>query len=163
MKPQPQTQPQQPLVMSGGAKALVKDIVNKNWAPIQIYILVALTLGIVYVKQIPLFIRRYAETFLGRIVLFVSTIVVAKFSSFSNGLLVAIFTLLLLSMSPRTSEGFQNDMKSKIKMVGDKQKWWVERVFKENPIAIEDDEVKTSAIQDASNSSRSSYSSGGGP
>ena len=156
MKPQTQ----EPLVMTGGAKALVKDMVNKHWAPIQIYILVALILGIVYVKQIPLFIRRYAESFLGRAVLFIATISVAHFSSWTNGLLVAVFTLLLLSMSPRTSEGFQSDMKNKLKMVGDNQKWWVERVFKENPLGIEDDEVSTSAIQDGSNSSRSSH---GGP
>jgi hypothetical protein len=151
--------------MTGGAKVLMTDMIKKHWTPIEIYILVALTLGIVYVKEIPLKIRRYAETFFGRIILFIGTIAVAHFSSWSNGLLVAIFTLLLLSMSPRTSEGFQSDMKNKIKMVDDNQKWWVERVFKENPIAIEDDEVKTSAIQDASNSSRSSYSQGssGGP
>lgn len=152
-----------PNVMTGGAKVLMTDIVKKHWTPIEIYILVVLTLGIVYVKKIPLSLRRYAETFLGRIVLFVSTIAVAHFSSWSNGLLVAVFTLLLLSMSPRTSEGFQADMKNKLKIVDDKQKWWVERVFKENPIAIEDDEVKTSAIQDGSNSSRSSYGQGGGP
>lgn len=146
--------------MTGGAKVLMTDIIKKHWTPIEIYILIALTLGIVYVKQIPLNIRRYAETFLGRIVLFVGTILVAQFSSWSNGLLVAIFTLLLLSMSPRTSEGFQNDMKSNLKMINDSKHWWVERLFKENPIAIEEDEVKTHQIQDGSNSSRSSSSNG---
>ena len=150
----------QPPVMTGGAKVLMTDIIKKHWTPIEIYILIALTLGIVYVKQIPLNIRRYAETFLGRIVLFVGTILVAQFSSWSNGLLVGIFTLLLLSMSPRTSEGFQNDMKSNLKMINDSKHWWVERLFKENPIAIEEDEVKTQQIQDGSNSSRSSSSNG---
>ena len=151
-----------PAIMTGGAKALMVDIIKKHWTPIEIYILIALTLGIIYVKHIPVKLRRYSETFLGRTLLFTFTIVVAHTSSFSNGLLVAIFTLLLLSMSPRTSEGFQSDTKNKLKIINDTKKWWVERVFKENPIGIEDDEVKTSAIQDSSNSSRS-YSNGAGP
>jgi len=143
-------------IMTGGAKVLMTDIIKKHWTPIEIYILIALTLGIVYVKQIPLNIRRYAETFLGRIVLFVGTILIGHYSTWSNGLLVAIFALLLLSMSPRTSEAFQSDMKSNLKMINDKQHWWVEKLFKENPIAIEEDEVSTKQIQDGSNSSRSS-------
>jgi len=148
-------------VMTGGAKAQIKDIIKKHWSPIEIYVLVGLVLAIVYVKHIPLTIRRHAETFLGRLVLFVATIAVAKFYSWSNGLLVAIFTLLLLSLSPRRNEGFQdgNPLTNSMKMVSNKKNWFVENLLKEHPLAIEEDKVKTSAIQDGS-TTRSSNSGG---
>jgi hypothetical protein len=48
-----------------------------------------------------------------------------------------------------------------MKLVTEKDKWWVERVFKENPIAIQEDTVVTKAIQDGSNSSSSTSAQGG--
>ena len=147
----------QPPVMTGGARDLFMDMVKRHESPLTIYTLLGLVLAIVYVKQIPLKIRRYADSFLGRLVLFALTIVVAKYTTWSNGLLVAVFTLLLLSMSPRTTEGFQ-DVSSK-KKITDKNLWWVEQVFKENPTEIDEDEVVTSAIQDGSTNQKSSTSS----
>ena len=151
----------QPPVMTGGAKDLFIDMIKRHESPLTVYTLLALTLSIVYVKQIPLKIRRLADTFLARLVLFTLTILVAKYTCWSNGLLVALFTLLLLSMSPRTTEGFQ-DVKSK-KKVTDKNLWWVEQVFKENPQQINEDEVVTSAIQDGSTNQKSAGSSNSGP
>ena len=144
--------------MKGGAKEYVMDIVRKQWTPIEVYILILLSLGIVFVREIPLKVRRYAETFLGRILLFGITVIVTMKTPWINGILLAIFTLLLLSMSPRTSEGFQNSSTS-IKIISGKKNWWSEAIMNENPIALEEDEVKTSAIQDGANSSRST----GGP
>ena len=158
MKPVPNMQPP---VMTGGAKDLFVDMVKRHESPLTIYTLLGLTLCIVYVKQIPLKIRRLADTFIGRIVLFILTIVIAKYTTWSNGLLVSVFTLLLLSMSPRTTEGFQ-DVSSK-KKVTDKNLWWVEQVFKENPKEIYEDEVLTSAIQDGSTNQKSAGSSNSGP
>jgi hypothetical protein len=144
--------------MKGGAREYMMDIVRKQWTPIEVYIIILLGLGIVFVREIPLSFRRYAETFLGRIVLFGVTVAVTMNTPWINGILLASFTLLLLSMSPRSSEGFQNSSTS-VKMVSGKKTWWSEAVLNENPIAVEEDEVKTSAIQDGANSSRST----GGP
>jgi hypothetical protein len=147
--------------MTGGAKDLFIDMVKRHESPITIYTLLGLILCIVYVKKIPLRIRRLADTLLGRLTLFALTIIVGKCTTFANGLLVAVLTLLLLSMSPRTIEGYQ-DIKSS-KKITDKNLWWVEQVFKENPKEIDEDEVATSAIQDGSTTQRSSSSNGGGP
>lgn len=145
--------------MTGGAKDLFMDMVKRHESPLTVYTLLALTLLIVYVKQIPVKIRRLADTILGRLVLFSLTIVVGKCTTWSNGLLLAVFALLLLSMSPRTIEGYK-DMRS-AKKVTDKNLWWVEQVFKENPKEIDEDEVVTSAIQDGSTNQKSGSSNGG--
>lgn len=147
-----------PPIMKGGAREYMMDIVRKQWTPIEVYIIILLGLGIVFVREIPLSVRRYAETFLGRIVLFGITVAVTMNTPWINGILLASFTLLLLSMSPRSSEGFHNSTTS-VKMVSGKKPWWSEAIMNENPIAVEEDEVITSAIQDGANSSRST----GGP
>jgi hypothetical protein len=145
-------------VMKGGAKEYMMDIVKKQWSPIEVYILIILGLGIVFVREIPLRVRRTAESFLGRIVLFSVSVLLTMHSPWINGILFVIFSLLLLSMSPRSSEGF-NNCSTSVKVVDDKKLWFVEALLKERPKIIEDDEVKTSAIQDGANSSRST---GGG-
>lgn len=145
-------------VMSGGAKDIFIDMVKRHESPLTIYTLLGLGLAIVYVKQIPVNIRRLSDTFIGRFVLFVLTVVVAKYTTWSNGILFAVFSLLLLSMSPRTTEGYQDARSSK--KVTDKNLWWVEKVFNENPVEIDEDEVITSAIQDGSNGSKTTNNNG---
>lgn len=147
-----------PPVMTGGAKDIFIDMIKRHESPLTIYTLLALGLAIVYVKQIPVNLRRLSDTFIGRFVLFSLTIAVAKYTTWSNGLLFAVFSLLLLSMSPRTTEGYQNSFSSK--KVTDKNLWWVEKVFNENPVEIDEDKVVTLAVQDGSNSQRSTNNSG---
>ena len=138
--------------MTGGAKVYLSDIFKRHSDPINTYVLAVLIIIITFVKQVPVHYRRYAESFLGRILLFALTFIIAKYYSGSNGLLMALITLLLLSLSPRNREGFQSEFDSKIKLVSGKKHWWIENVFNENPIGIEEDTVKTSAIQDGSTS-----------
>ena len=143
---------QQPSIMKGGAKVYISDMFKRHSDPINMYVLAFLVFVITFVKQVPLHYRRYAESFLGRILLFSLTIAIGHYYSWTNGLLMALITLLLLSLSPRNREGFQSEFDSKIKMVTGKKQWWIENVFHENPIGIEEDNVKTSAIQDGSTS-----------
>ena len=77
---------------------------------------------------------------------------------------MALFTVLLISVSPRNfKEGFQGEKgdmgDTDIKLVSQKKRWWAEQVLHENPLGIEDDKVRTSAIQDNSNTSNSTNSS----
>ena len=142
--------------MKGGARAAVLDIINKQWSPIEIYILMFLILSIVFVREYPVEIRNYADTVLGKSVLFLVAIAVSIKYSWLNGLFIALFTLLVLSISPRSTEAFQVKPNSSVKLIPDKNLWWVEAVLKENPTGLEEDEVVTSAIQDGATSSRSS-------
>lgn len=153
-------QPAGPKPMRGGTKAYVMDLAKKFSNPIDFYILAGLVIAITFVKQIPAPLRSQAGTFLGRLFLFSLTVAIGQFYSWTNGLLMAILSLLLLSLSPRTTEGFQPMAMMSLKLIENNKKWFVERVLKENPVAIEEDRVKTQAIQDNSNSSRSTASQG---
>ena len=150
------------VVMKGGARAALLDIIAKQWSPIEVYILMFLILSIVFVREYPIEVRRYADTLLGKSALFAIAIFVSMNYSWLNGMFIALFTLLVLSMSPRGKEGFQEKKPSvNVKVVDNKNPWWIEAVLKENPIGFEDEKVTTSAVQDdgatsRSNSSRSS-------
>jgi hypothetical protein len=149
-----------PATMKGGAKAAVMDIIMKQWSPIEVYILMFLILSIVFVREYPKELRKYADTILGKAVLFGLAITVSMKYSWINGIFIGIFTLLILSMSPRRNEGFQAAAKAKtnMKIVDDKNPWWVEAVLKENTVGIEEDDVSTSAVQDSHSVSRSNSS-----
>jgi hypothetical protein len=147
---------QQPPIMNGGAKEHILDILKRYAQPLNMYIGILLVLGITYIGQIPDSYAFYANTLSGRFLLYWLTIIIADTYSWTYALLMALFVILLISVSPRNyKEGFSNSGDSDIKLVTQKRKWWSEEVLQENPLGIEEDYVKTQAIQDNSNSSNS--------
>lgn len=159
-------------IMRGGAREHILDIVQKYTKPLEFYFGVLLVLGIVYVGQIPPAIQYFANTMIGRASIFILTIVVADMYSWIYALLMALFTVLLIAVAPRTlKEAFQGASSAaagqgippdtKMNLVTQKQKWWVERLLGEEPVGIEEEKVRTRAIQDGSNSSNSTTSSSG--
>ena len=145
--------------MKGGARAVLMDIIMKQWSPIEIYILAFLILSIVFVREYPKEVRSLADTLLGKIGLFSIAMFVSMNYSWLNGLLIGILTLLLLSMSPRSTEGFHNSA-TKTKLVSEKKLWWGEAILNENPTLYEEDDVVTSAIQDGATTKPSSGMNG---
>lgn len=151
-----------PPVMKGGAKEHMMDIIKKYAQPLNIYVGIILVLGITYVRQIPKSLAFGANTFIGRVILFALTIIIADTYSWIYALLMALFTVLIIAVAPRTlKEAFQDRATGDVdvKLVTQKKKWWSEEVMEENPLGIEDDKVKTSAIQDSGNTSSSTTSS----
>jgi hypothetical protein len=156
--------------MRGGARVHMLDIVRKYIQPLEFYFGVLLALGIVYVGEIPPPVQYFANTILGRATLFALTIVVADMYSWIYALLMALFTVLLIAVAPRTlREAFQGGpgptaavpstgTDTEVKLVTQKHKWFVERVLGEHPVGIEEERVRTSSIQDGSNSSSSTTS-----
>lgn len=143
--------------MKGGAREHILDILKKYAQPLNIYIGIILVLAITYIGQIPKSFAFRANTLLGRLLLFTLTIVIADTYSWIYALLMALFTVLIISVAPRTlNEKFQD---IDIKLVSQKKRWWSEEVLKEDPLGVEEDRVKTTAIQDNSNTSNSSTSS----
>jgi len=145
-------------IMKGGAKEHILDIVKRYAQPLNTYIGIILVLGIAYVGQIPKSYAFYANTMTGRFILFWLTIIVADTYSWVYALLMALFVVLLISVSPRNyREGYQdkNESENDIKIVTQKRKWWAEEVLQENPLGIEEEHVRTQAIQDNSNTSNS--------
>ena len=162
---QPPTQPIP--VMKGGAREQLWDLVQRYAQPLHIYLGVALVLGITYVGQIPDRFSYQANTVIGRLFLFLMAVFVADTYSWVYGLLMALFVVLLIVVSPRTQgrEGFQNVKEGQdmgdvdVKLVSQKKRWWSEEVLQENPIGIEEEKVKTSAIQDSGSGSSNSVTS----
>jgi hypothetical protein len=148
-------------IMAGGAKEHIIDIVKKYTKPLSLYIGLSLILGIVYVRQIPANIRIQGGTILGRITLFCLTLFIADMYSWTFGIMMALFAILLLAVSPRI-EGFNSqnlDHTTDLKIVTMKKRWFAEELLNENPAGISEDKVTTAAIQDQGNSSSNSYAS----
>ena len=150
--------------MKGGAKEHIMDVVKKYAQPLNVYVGIVLVLGIAYVRQIPKSVSFAANSIVGRLFLFALTIIIADTYSWIYALLMALFTVLIIAVSPRTlKENFVNNMSDNgdvdLKIVGQKKRWWSEEILHENPLGIEDDKVRTSAIQDNSNTSSSTTSS----
>jgi hypothetical protein len=151
--------------MKGGAREQLLDIAKKYAQPLSVYLAIALVLGITYVGRIPDHYTYQANTMIGRFFLFAITIFVADTYSWIYALLMALFTVLVIAVAPRTlREGFQanggaagTDMETKL--VSQKKRWWSEEILQENPIGIEEEKVRTSAIQDAGSSSSNSTTS----
>ena len=144
-------------VMSGGAKEHMIDMIKKYTKPLSIYLGLGLVLGIVYVRQIPVHIRMQGGTVLGRVLLFGLTLLIADMYSWTYGIMMALFAMLLLAVSPRI-EGFNSDETTDIKMVTLKKRWFAEELLDENPSGISEDKVKTSAIQDQGNTTSTGQS-----
>ncbi len=153
--------------MKGGAREQLWDLVQRYAQPLHIYLGVTLVLGITYVGQIPDRFSYQANTVIGRLFLFLMAVFVADTYSWVYGLLMALFVVLLIVVSPRTQgrEGFQNVNEGQamgdvdVKLVSQKKRWWSEEVLQENPIGIEEEKVKTSAIQDSGSGSSNSLTS----
>ena len=163
-QPSAPSPPNQLPVMNGGARVYMWDIAQKYAEPLHIYLGIFLVLGITYVGQIPDRYSYQANTVIGRLLLFLAAVFVADTYSWVYGVLMALFVVLLIAVSPRTrTEGFQNGKGDgnglDVKMVTQQKRWWSEEVLQENPIGIEEEKVKTAAIQDSSSSSSNSTTS----
>jgi len=128
--------------------------------PKLIYGLIILLL-IVFVDQIPAGIGRHIDTALGRVLGIALVGAVTHYMGFSYGLLTAVAFLLLVHISPRLAatgiDGF-DDYQSQ-NTIG--SQWFVEQVLGEHNVAIQNDKVNTSAVQDLSEKTMSKSSSSG--
>ena len=106
------------------------------------------TLMIVFKEQIPASYYRQADTFLGRLFIVVSVYGITMYYSWILGILAAIAYALLLGLPQSIQEGFGSGGETSLQVVPSTKKWFVEKVLKENPVAIEEEKVVTSAVQD---------------
>jgi hypothetical protein len=140
--------PQQLPVLKGGMKVILSDLLSKGSYQITLGITILLVLGIVFVEEIPMELRKIASTTLGRLALFSGVLYLTNTLGWTLGLLGALFVLLLLTKNSRNlMEGFQPDVYS-IQFIEDKKKWWVEEVLKERPVGIIDEQVSTYPVED---------------
>lgn len=151
---------QEPVFMSGGFQAHVSDIFDKFKGPIEVVMVFFITTLIVFLEKVPIEIRKQADTFLGRALLLTIIVVITILFGWPLGILSTLAAALFIGaggvhpivkrltegFAKGLTEGFAPDMS--IRMIPDKKKWFIEEVLGENPLMIEDQTVRTSAVQD---------------
>lgn len=143
---------QEPVFMSGGFQAHVSDMFDKFKGPIEVVMVFFITTLIVFLEKVPIEIRKQADTFLGRALLLTVIVVITILFGWPLGILSTLASALFIGAGgvhpivKRMTEGFAPDMS--IRMIPDKKKWFIEEVLGENPLMIEDQTVRTSAVQD---------------
>ena len=134
-------------VMKGGMREVLIDFTKKQAAFASNLFLGLLVLGITFYNEIPKIYVNQADTILGRLLMITALYITVDMGGWLHGILMAIFFGLLLSISTRPrKEGFKSDQE--IRIVPEKKLWFVEETLKETPIAIEDEKVRTIAVQD---------------
>ena len=167
---------QEPVFMSGGFQAHVSDIFDKFKGPIEVVMVFFITTLIVFLEKVPIEIRKQADTFLGRALLLTVIMVITILFGWPLGILSTLASALFIGAGgvhpivKRMTEGFAKGMTEgfakgmtegfakgmtegfapdmNIRMIPDKKKWFIEEVLGENPLMIEDQTVRTSAVQD---------------
>jgi len=147
---------QEPVFMSGGFQAHVSDMFDKFKGPIEVVMVFFITTLIVFLEKVPIEIRKQADTFLGRALLLTVIVVITILFGWPLGILSTLAAALFIGaggvhpivkrMTEGMTEGFAPDIN--IRMIPDKKKWFIEEVLGENPLMIEDQTVRTSAVQD---------------
>jgi len=144
----------------GGANPVNTIMAQLDSTPHLLYGFIILLL-ITFVDQIPVGIGRHIDTALGRVLGIALVGVITHYMGFSYGLLTAVAFLLLIHISPRLAatgiDGFGNYTSQDT--IG--SQWFVEQVLGENNVAIQNDRVSTSAVQDLSEKTMSKSSSSG--
>lgn len=149
-------------IQKGSAQKLLLDYLENTKQTQSILLYIFITLVIVFKDQIPPSIYVQSDSLLGRIFIVVSVYFVTSYYGWILGLLYAIAYALLLGLpnqlSSTVKEGFGSGGESSLQVVPTAKKWLVEKILHENPIAIEEEKVVTSAVQ---NDNRSGYASSG--
>lgn len=149
-------------IQKGSAQQLLIDYFENTKQTQSILLYIFITLMIVFKDQIPPSVYLQADTFLGRIFILASVYFVTSYYGWILGLLYAIAYALLLGLPNQRSssiqEGFGSGGETSLQVVPTAKKWLVEKILHENPVAIEEEKVVTSPIQ---NNDRSGYASSG--
>lgn len=133
----------------------LEDLARQTRNPVQFALLLALAVAIVFETKIPVAYSELADSALGRLALLVVFFVLESAYHWTLGILLVIFALLLVTPTWARIEGFVGGRQRKVKekfddiaIVERPERWFVERVLKENPAIIKEREVNTYPVQD---------------
>lgn len=132
--------------------------------PFSIFTIVALLLIGTFSEVAPREDLLFLDNVVGKAVLFSLPFAVGLMIDWATGLLAAVVALIVLIriQKPSSEEGFINESELangiSTKLVSSSNRWFVERVLGEQPIAISDDRVITRAVSDQDNRSNSASS-----
>ena len=122
--------------MKGGFQEQVTDLFSKYEQPLAALLVGGLVLATVFLEQIPISVRRQADTVLGRLTLLLFTAIITIAFGWPLGMIAALMVASLIASGAATgstgpvTEGFSPDFS--VRLVPKKHKWFVERVLGEN-------------------------------
>jgi hypothetical protein len=141
---------QEPIFMKGGFQDHLFDIFSKYKSPFEVVTVFFIATLVVFLDKVPIEIRIQADSFLGRSFLLLLITSITMLFGWPLGIVSALAAALFIGaggVHPITkTEGFAPDLS--VRMVPDKKKWFIEEVLGENPLMIEDQTVRTFAVQD---------------
>ena len=149
-------------LQKGSTQQLLLGYLENTKQTQSILLYIFITLMIVFKDQIPPSVYIQADSLLGRIFILISVYFVTSYYGWILGLLYAIAYALLLGLpnqrSTTVTEGFGSGGETSLQVIPSAKKWLVEKILHENPVAIEEEKVVTSPVQ---NDGPSGYASGG--
>ena len=137
-------------VQVGGMKKGLLEFLDKSRPTQALFLYIVMTLIIVFKEQIPVGVYTQLDSFPGRLLIVVLLLTFAQLYGWILALLSAVAFALLLGLPRPITEGFGSGGETSIKVIPTEKKWFVEKVFGENPIAIEEEKVVTEAVQNDS-------------
>lgn len=137
-------------VQMGGFRQSLVDFIEKTKMFQTILLYIIFSLMIIFKENIPVAIHKQADSFLGRLFIVGTVYIVTVQYSWILGILSAIAFGLFLGLPRSVTEGFGSGGETSLQVVPTNKKWFVEKVLHENPVAIEEEKVVTSAVQDNS-------------
>ena len=145
------------LTTSGGAQAPSMGISWVNKDVLNYVVLLFIVVGIAFVGTLPLDIRKGANSPIGGALgLTVLTGIYFTFGWLPAFMGAILFVLTINSGILYEIDGFEPGIDTRV--ISNPKKWYIERILGENPFIIEEETVKTQAIQDNSSGQNSLYS-----
>ena len=140
---------------SGGATFTQQSHLNKN--TVNYIVLLFVVVGITFVQNIPIEIRRWYNSSLGSAVGLGAVVGAYYWFNWTTALLIGLLLVLTINSSI-LHEGFNPGLD--VRLIRNNTKWYIEQVLGENPTIIEDSTVNTRAVQDDNTGMSSGIQSG---
>ena len=144
----------------GGMPQQIGDVWSKYSPPIQTFLLLGLLLGTVFARELPNAFVEFSDTVVGRAIHLALVYFVTNSFGWVLGLVFALFVGVVIGLGSarriQVKEGFNSDLK----MIEQGNKWFVEKVLGENPLLIEEENVRTYPVQDLERKGTGSYGGG---
>lgn len=137
-------------VQVGGMKKGILEFLEKSRPTQSLLLYISMTLMIVFKEQIPVSVYVQLDSFPGRLLILFILVTFVNVYGWILGLLAAIAFALLLGLPHPLTEGFGSGGETSVQVIPTEKRWFVEKLFKEHPIAIEEEKVVTEAIQNDS-------------
>lgn len=140
-------------LQQGGLRENLLDFLEKTKMFQSLLFYVFFTCVIVFKNLIPPAIYMQLDSFLGRLLAVAVVAFMTTQYGWILGLLAAVAIALLLGL-PKTlqqmREGFSSGGETAVQVIPTDKKWFVEKTLHENPVAIEEEKVITSPVQNDS-------------